>query len=303
MAESIAVAQNKPDMLRLLLAQRKLYSDAKAMQNTRLVIVFAGAAASSIIALLAPTAVAVVSLLVGVGLILYSAFGAAREKTKAKQAATVQELFDCGVLNLAWNEICAARPTPQVVADAVTRSSGDTTNLRNWYPDTGSAPRPFDVLICQRSNLSWGTSMHRVWAAVLTAATVVIASLIIGVYVWRGLPFITLVPLLGPLGEAVSLIRAHRENAATKQSLEECVMGLWRRALRDPHDVGEVDLRRVQDLILGLRQTNANVPDWFHNRRRPANEASMQEAADASCRRFHWAARGGMRRRWPLRRC
>lgn len=284
MVEPIAVAQNKPDMLRLLLAQRRLYSDAKAMQNTRLAIVFAGAAAGSTIALLATTAIAVVSLLVGVGLILYSAFGVAREKTKAKQAATVQELFDCEVFHLDWNDVCAPRPTPQVVATAVTRSSGDIVKLRDWYPDTASVPRPFDVLICQRSNVGWGASMHALWAAVLTAATVVLAALIILFYVWRGLPFITLVPLLAPLGEAINQIRAHRESSTSKQSLEDTIMALWRRALADPQDVGEPHLRRVQDLILGLRQTNANVPDWFHNRRRPANEASMQDAADALVR-------------------
>jgi hypothetical protein len=281
MAEPIAVRQNKPDMLRLLLAQRRLYSDAKAMQNTRLAIVFAGAAASSTIALLAPTAVAVISLLVGVGLLLYSAFGAAREKTKAKQAATVQELFDCDVFHLNWNGVCARRPTPQVIATAVTRSSGDIAKLRDWYPSTASVPRPFDVLICQRSNIGWGASMHALWVAVLTAATLVFAALIILFYVWRGLPFITLVPLLAPLGEAVNQIRAHRESSTSKQCLEGTIMTLWRRALADPQAVGEPDLRRVQDLILGLRQTNASVPDWFHNRRRPANEASMQEAADA----------------------
>lgn len=284
MAEPIAVAQNKQDMLRLLLAQRKLYSDAKTMQNTRLAIVFAGAAASSITALLAPTAVAVISLLVGVGLILYSAFGAAREKTKAKQAATVQELFDCGVFRLEWNDVCARRPTPQVIATAVTRSLGNTSELRDWYPRTASLPRPFDVLICQLSNLGWGARMHALCATVLTAATMVVAALITGLYIWRGLPFITLVPLLGPVGEAVNLIRAHRENSTSKQTLEDSVMSLWRRALADPQDVGEPDLRRVQDLILGLRQTNANVPDWFHNWRRPANEASMQDAADALVR-------------------
>jgi hypothetical protein len=271
-------------MLRLLLAQRKLYSDAKAMQNTRLTIVFAGAAASSTIALLAPAAVAVISLLVGVGLIMYSAFGAAREKTKAKQAASVQELFDCEVFHLDWNDVCARRPTPQVVANAVTRSSADITKLRDWYPSTTLVSRPFNVLICQRSNVGWGASMHALWAAVVTAATVVLTALIILFYYWRGLPFITLVPLLGPLGEAVNQIRAHRESSTSKQSLEDTIMSLWRRALADPQDVGDPQLRRVQDLIFGLRQTNANVPDWFHNRRRAANEASMQDAADALVR-------------------
>ncbi len=284
MPEPVAVAQNTPEMLRLLLAQRRLYADAKTMQYTRLAIVFFGAAASCIIALLSPKAVAAISLAAGVGLVLYSLFGSTREKDKVKQGAAVQELFDCSVLALDWNDLCADRPTQQVIADATTRSSGDLTTLRDWYPATGRAPRPFDVLICQRSNLGWGASLHTRWAAALTAAMLLVSAAVVGVYVWRGLPFITLVPLLGPLREAGDLIRAHRENASSKQDLERSVMTLWRHALADPHDVGESELRRVQDRILGLRQTNANVPDWFHYRRRPANEASMQDAADALVR-------------------
>lgn len=40
----------------------------------------------------------------------------------------------------------------------------------------------------------------------------------------------------------------------------------------------------MQDCILRLRQKNADVPGWFHYRRRSANEASLQDAADALAR-------------------
>ena len=199
-------------------------------------------------------------LVAGLCLLLYSVVGNDREKRKVKEAASVQEEFDCAVFPLPWNDLCLERPTPRLVADAVTRADDDMSELRDWYPNTGDLQRPLDVLLCQRSNFGWGASVHRQWAAALVAGLVSLLAGSLGA-VLLSLPAIALVPLLAPLRELADMIAKNRDSAASKHAADKAVMSLWRGELDLPDSVTNTDLRSVQDRLAHIRQTNAHVPD------------------------------------------
>lgn len=205
-----------------------------------------------------------------------------REKRRRRVAACVQEEFDTHVFKMSWNSIFADHPSPTVIAEAARRYKGNRT--RDWYPDTGPVPRPLDVLICQRSNLGWGSSVHRFYAGCLTAVSALAAMVCLGIGLAAGFTvsewlFAMVVPLLALARELIDMIRAHSESSETKAKAETQVLELWRRGQSAGENVSLRDCREVQDRILTIRQSNAHIPDWIDNLRRARNEEAMQEAA------------------------
>lgn len=279
---TISVAQNTEYAQHMLAAQSRLYTDAKHLHDNRVVTVIALATVTVIVALAFPEARAAVGAIGGAITFLWSILASEREKRRRKQAAHVQEKFDTYVFDIPWNPMAADHPSPILIAEAASRYRGNRT--QDWYPDTAPVVRPLDILICQRSNLGWGSSVHRFYAAILTGFLVVLLLAGASVAVISNLSATDaltaiVVPLLGPARELIEMIRNNRDSADTKSKAEAKVHGLWERALQGGGQVTIEDCRAVQDQILWIRQTNAHVPDWLDNIRRRRNETVMQQSA------------------------
>jgi hypothetical protein len=78
-AASIARLQNRNQSIRLLCAQRQLYRDAKR-HYLRLIIVLAGSVGGVGAALRWTTSTGTIGITVAVALLIFSSFGAGREK-------------------------------------------------------------------------------------------------------------------------------------------------------------------------------------------------------------------------------
>ncbi|MEU8370088.1 S-4TM family putative pore-forming effector [Micromonospora tulbaghiae] len=281
---SIAHAQNSERALTLLAAQRRLYSDAKSIQGIRLLITAVGAVGGVAAALAFSPWRTSIGIITGLVLLSVSVLGGAREKRKIKEASSVQEELDVMLFGLDWNELCADRPTATTITTAATRHKSDRSDLRNWYPDTGTVPYPMNVLICQNSNLGWGSTAHRAWAATVTGAIVVLlcVSAVITVAGRMGVVealIAVVVPQLSLFKELYEMTRSNLDAATSKSSAEGKVLSLWRRGLTNPAAVTIGDCRAVQDKVLQFRQSGASIPDWFHNRLRPRQEATMRATA------------------------
>ncbi|MFC6154908.1 S-4TM family putative pore-forming effector [Nocardioides yefusunii] len=279
----ISVRQNTERAQRFLAAQSRLYTDAKRLHDTRFLTVVLLAAVTVTVALAFPEARVVVGAVGGATTFLWSLLGGGREKRCRKQAAFTQEEFDTYVFDLPWNVMAAEHPSPTLIVEAANRYQGNRT--KDWYPDTGAVERPLDILICQRSNLGWGASIHRFYGAVLTGCLVVLVLLGVAIALIGDLnatdALVSLVvPLLGPARELIEMIRSNRDSSETKAKAEMKVHRLWEQALRPGSAITVSDCRAVQDLILGIRQTNAHVPDWLDNLRRSHSETLMQQSAE-----------------------
>ena len=280
---SIQVAQNTARAKQFIAAQARLYSDAKTIHNWRLALVCFFSGVTSVCAIALPDARTYIGALAGFTLLAIALLVTSLEKRRRFQASAIQEEFDTNVFQLPWNGLQAERPSPTVIAKAAARYDGDRE--ANWYPDTKETLRPFDILICQTSNLGWGTAMHRLWAALLGIALVLIAT-VIGLVTWAlDLSFIDcvlalVVPALAPIKELAELITTNLENATSKESTERKLIALWKDGLRG-QPVSTESCRTIQDKILHFRQSNAYVPDWLDNLRRAKNETAMRSSATA----------------------
>ncbi|WP_457188067.1 S-4TM family putative pore-forming effector [Nocardioides sp. P5_E3] len=280
---TVASVQNTERAQRLLAAQSRLYTDAKQLHDARVLTVVALAVITVAVALAIPEARVVGGALGGTATFLWSVLGGGSEKRRRKQAAFMQEEFDTYVFDMPWNAIAAEHPSPTLVADAADRYRGNRT--RDWYPDTGTVARPLDVLICQRSNLGWGASIHRFYASILIGVLVAlvlagVAVALLGSLTVADALIALVLPLLGPARELIEMIRNNRESSETKAKVETRVHGLWERALQRHGEITITDCRAVQDQILNIRQTNAHVPDWLDNLRRNRSEILMQQSAE-----------------------
>jgi len=275
----IFVAENTDDSRRLVAAQARMYSDAKAVFFGRISVVSALSLAAMITTASWPASRLVLG--GGGGLLLFvgSFLAESIEKRRRLEAAATQELFDTRVFQLEWNSLHASRPSSAAIAQAAKRYEGGRD--KDWYDDTEDTHRPFDVLICQATNLGWGATMHRLWVWILVAASILLIGLM-GL-VWHILQFTfdaalltLLVPALAPFKEVANLVKLNLENAHTKESTERTVNELWETGMTAGTVPSESQLRSLQDKILVLRQTNSYVPDWldsvFHRR----NEATMR---------------------------
>ncbi|CAL9641992.1 hypothetical protein SUDANB95_06342 [Actinosynnema sp. ALI-1.44] len=280
---NIYMRQNEPWALQLLAAQRRLYSDAKVIYNARMGLIILGTTASVVLVPLFPQTRITIGIISGTLLFLLSVLGGAQEKRKAKEAASVQEELDTKLFQIPFNAMLTDQPTITLVSEAVRRYKGEP--LQNWYSDTKNVPRPLDILLCQRSNLGWGSSLHRKWRTVLIGAIVVLTMLIATLALAWSLSFAELlasmiVPALPLAKELTEQAYAHGENARSKAAVEQKVMMLWRESLARQRTLREQDCRSIQDRILITRQTNASIPDWFNKINHDTHEAVMIEGTE-----------------------
>src|SRR5687768_7178443 len=83
---AIRDAQNTERSLRLLAAQRRLYSDAKSIHNVRIGLILAGSALSIGAGFIWPAARVSIGLLTAFALILLSVVGGGREGRRVREA-------------------------------------------------------------------------------------------------------------------------------------------------------------------------------------------------------------------------
>lgn len=278
----ISTMQNTERAQQLLAAQSRLYTCAKRLHDFRVLTVVVLAVITVVAALTFPDGRIAVGSVGGAATFLWSLLGGEREKRIRRQAVFVQEEFDTYVFDMPWNAWAAEHLSPTLIVEAANRYRGKRTE--DWYPTTGTVVRPLDVLICQRSNLGWGASIHRAYASLLTCLLMALILIGFAVAVVGNLAatdglIALVVPALGPARELIEMILNNRDSSAIKSKVEAQAHNLWERALRSDHGITITDCRAVQDQILNIRKTNAHVPDWLDNLRRGRNETLMRQSA------------------------
>lgn len=273
--------QEEPHAQRFLTAQSRLYSDAKNIRKFRLPVTASLAGLSVILGLVLPELRPALGAAGVVVSFLWSVLAFGPERRRRSTAVATQEEFDCYVYELEWKGSAVDHPSTNAVAEASQLYEGK--RMANWYPRTGPLPRPLDVLVCQRSNLGWGTASQRHYAGFLTGALVAVLALAVGIALAiddKVDGVLVVLPLLAPARELFELGREHRTNAETKEKAEVKVRQVWDKALVDPSTLTIADCRDIQDRIMAIRTSNASVPDWFDNWRRNTYEASMRQSTN-----------------------
>jgi hypothetical protein len=287
---AIVKTENEPRQLQRLAAQRYLYSTAKHLYGTQLIlagpvaVVWAGAVA------LSPGLKAAA----GVWGIVVSALDATVltpwQKRLRERAAKVQETFDCDVLQLEWNYIkVGEKPDPELVkaeADKYTKIQNHFPPLEDWYPLAVSEV-PLDIarVICQRANCWWDAEQRRGYARLLLGCLFVVGLAILGLGLVRGLTLEKLIlavmlPLSPALLVATRQFSEQTDAASRLDKLKGHAARMWSELCADG-DRGELahKSRTLQDEIYDNRKCNSSVFDWMFQRVRTRYESQMNYTA------------------------
>lgn len=281
---SIYEAQQTPGRIDLLMAQSVAYTRAKRAAIWRTVALVAVAvSASSTAAWIddpdTALTVSVTGLVLSLAALLLTTVIGHRH---VRVAVAAKEQFDTEVYQLPWNvHAVPAKPSPHEVALLADHYRGDQFD-RPWYPDTQTTQRPLDILICQQSNLGWGTTTHRRWAWTLGSALALAVAAPTLLYLHGDMSGTTyaqvfLLPWATLAYQGFAEVLAHALNSREKAEAQTAASAMWHQGL-DGH-LGEAECRQLQDRLVGINIRNALVPDWFDKRFRPSNEAAMQRSA------------------------
>lgn len=214
-------------------------------------------------------------------------------KLTKKKAATIQEMYDCNLYGLAWNELKCGEKIPErdilKSANFYTKKSDKRSLFTSWYTRKDyKLPELVLALMCQNTNIEWDISQRRIIKLIIVVLPcLLIASLLCyGVYVGIKLEdflfyIITIFPLFKYFilqnDEIVcTILRSKKIKAFIQKRLNE----LSDNQIADKVRLAE-NIRIIQDEIYNLRIINSPVPDCLHRWFRQSNEELMQDTFDA----------------------
>jgi hypothetical protein len=273
----IGAAQDRDINLHRQLAARHFYRIGKRLHFGGTSLAVALALASPLVLLyrpsLGPTLGAIAGVWIFVSRLVLEPF---KQRSQLK-GAKAQELFDCAVLGLNWNE-SLAKPLAAEEIRKASRSKDGVDKVKSWYPTSNEMQWPRSVLTCQRSNAVWARRQHEAYGLLLWVLAAgwfvvgVVVAVAHGASLGEYLVTIAL-PSLPALLDASDMSRGHTRAAASRQLLEDQTDSLLGGAVTD------LDLREVQDQLFSLRNDPPLIPEWFYKLVKPSYESDMQYAA------------------------
>ena len=284
MSVDIQAEQNSNRSIKLLSAQRQIYSEAKRLRFIRLIGSVLLAMIAPIVMIFQPGWSTILGVIGGFWLLLDQAVLKYLQLSTVKQASAIQEEFDVTLFDLSWNAILVGdRVTPELINAAENRFKGDKQKLKNWYPDMGSAPYPLNVLICQRFNLVWDWQLRRNYATTILILVVVYLGLLVWLSMSRNLLLIDAILLFSPsssaIAEGISVAIDHFLLASEKEKTSQKILNLWEKGIKDISSISIEHCRTIQDCIYTYRSTGPFVPNWWYNWLRNRYEIDMYGTA------------------------
>ena len=298
---TIPTKQNESGSLRQLAAMRSTYSVAKKVFGFQMFLSVPVSVAVALIALACPAFkgyAACIGVLATLANFLWLTPWQLRLR---KEAASIQEVFDCYVLELPWNEIkVGSQPDPELVkerADRYSQSRSQFPPLRDWYPVVvGEVDLVVGRVICQRVNCQWDSNLRRNYASIVVTAILVCCLLVLAIGMVGGLSVENLMlsviaPLLPAISFAIQQWREHHQASKRLDELKQHSENLIDAIVaRVPSAQLLQSSRNLQDEIYDSRARNAAVFDFLFNVLRPDYESQMRFGANVLVARIKQSA-------------
>ncbi|MDQ2148125.1 S-4TM family putative pore-forming effector [Alcaligenaceae bacterium C4P045] len=213
-------------------------------------------------------------------------------RSQLKNAAKLQEDFDCTVLQMDWNAFLVGnRIDPEdVFADACKKlSDEDEQRLINWYPlAVKELPLHLARLVCQRTNLWYDSALRQRYRHVLLTGCVMLiaAAGVLSLAIDHTMTTFVLSTLAPMTPVMIWALRECNRQAATIEFLDRLndeVKKLWDRS-RNGASEQEITVksRELQDAIFNHRVSSPLIFDWVYNLMRRQMEERMNAGAE------HW---------------
>lgn len=286
-SDEIAQSQNKDANLRLLLAQRRLYSQAKFWSMVRGAGIGVVAIGAPILTAVVPQAAVPAATFAAVWFALNRLLFSFLERCFAARGATAQEQFDTAIFGM---PTIAVRD-PRLMPEEIRRLTGDRIrrkraysdeSLKNWYPIQTDVDGSVAIAISQRANLAYSQTLLGRNAALWLVLLIAWAVIAVGIGLANGFDLLTfllvvalptLPPLLDAVDEALSVRAAGRERRAMADEIQDAI-GEHLSAPIKPEQ-----LLAWQSQLFALRRDSPLVPDWLYWLLRPRTEDEMNDGA------------------------
>lgn len=295
--KSIFERQNRKDNLLQLMAMRRLYSNAKFVNSINffisVMIPVLIALGKGFIEHFSPDVGRKITPYLayyGIGVLLVTIFTGGIVSRLKKKAATIQEMFDCDVLSIQWNELKIGKKISHSIVLKHSRyykKRKKDKDFTNWYIHNHyDLPSNKTALLCQYENIGWDISQREVVSKLYATALIVTLILLItyGVYSNALLEdFLFYIVFLLPLFRHFfiqfkenkgSIDKINRINDYLEKKIDEMI------ELKLTDDQIDSVVRAVQDEIYSHRATSNPMPDFIHKLFKNKNEIHHKENFD-----------------------
>ncbi|MDR3613061.1 MAG: S-4TM family putative pore-forming effector [Candidatus Obscuribacterales bacterium] len=279
---TILVKQNEDLEIKRLAAMRQLYSEEKWIIGLQFWLAVGGSFGILTWKSLAPSN-STAAAATGIVISLVDCFILQHLRGKRrKDAAKIQEQFDCDVLDLSWNrDLIGEELRPELVIEAAARHpQTGYESLKNWY--LGRLQEvPFEAarIICQTTNVAYDRSLRERYIKVLVALVLAIFFTTLIVCIVQKIPTDQwLVNFIGPLSPILSFsgvqYREHTEVINKISELRTELQKTW--GLCRDSEPGTTELtrlaRNLQNKIFFHRSTGVPLFDKVYWRYRGKQE-------------------------------
>ncbi|NEC92171.1 S-4TM family putative pore-forming effector [Streptomyces sp. SID12501] len=205
---------------------------------------------------------------------------------KLQMAAVLQEMFYVQQFRMPWNAVVAGDPLrAEDVRQLVRQYRGSEQSLRDWY-EMPNLSYPFNVLVKEYQNLSWGQRIRRRYAYLavfLTASWVSLGVILgaVGSFTLVDLVLRWFVPSLGLLMLGFETCREQFSIAAERNRLCQLVYSSCE-AVIGGRSLGSTErllvfARQVEDVLFLTRKKAPRVPRWFYERYYEVDREDFEE--------------------------
>lgn len=283
--QDIINKQNEEDQIRLLAAQRTLYSSEKMFLGFQMILGIAAAVVGACLQSKYPQAVSVGSAGIALFDVLYLE---SRKGKKQKLAAKIQELFDCTLLVMEWRKLKAnGKPEQEDIVENSAQLISDPkkkAELQNWYPaDIKDLPLQPARIVCQRFNCKYDARLRERYILSLRILLGFMTLITLGIAFWQNRNFIDSIalivaPLLPVYVVCFREIYAQNEALELIRRLNEHCNELWGQAVQKSTTEHELDIesRFLQDEIYDHRRRSPLIFDWFDSANKENNEKTLK---------------------------
>jgi hypothetical protein len=284
---NIKIAQDKPENLRLMAAQRVAYQKAKKSFGKQIIFTVIFAVIFNFIRLIPKDKIetflpyiVLFSVTITLADVLYFLGRISKLRTNG---AKIQEEFDCNVYELPWNKINSGNKVDKTFINNQIKDykPNPKSPIENWYDiDLTGLSQERAILLCQETNLWYDANLRTRFMKHIryVLAGLITTSVLIGIF--SNLPLgLFILYLVAPLLPAIVLtIKIYKENEKAVSLSEELKKEVL--FLKDlPQQPLKDQLRQIQDKIFCNRKDGPLVPEQFYQKERPGLEEGMKTNA------------------------
>lgn len=293
---SINKKQNSILNLKRLAAQRQLYSEAKKILYAQFLVSGLAIVLLGIMGNILPERYVIYITVTSIICLLVDELFLSREKESLTHlAATIQEEFDCDVLEIPKNNMKANHGSLLEVIQEKNRKyiskNNDYKLLKNWYPGIKGIDLKFGKLICMSTNCWWDQELRKRYSRLLIIISVTAFVILLVVALLQGLSLSSFIgSVFAPLFPGVVLVyKTVQENNKSidnlnhmKDKLDEITEKL--KLNKYPEEQLNMDVRSLQDMIFNNRASSPVIPDkfyfWYRDNDEVIAESTNKELID-----------------------